>query len=504
MEIYKTRFVEIVSYFFILLFCYAAISKIIDFENFQIQIGQSPLLSAFAGTVSYGILILELFVSLLLIFDKSRIFGLYCSFTLMVLFTIYIYMILNYSENVPCSCGGILEKMGWRSHLVFNVITVFLSSIAILINDNTKKRQLFKSVLLQFLLVILSAVTLIIVHRKSEYSVRKENNFTRIFLQHAISEESRFDLKYNTFYFSGITNDSIYLGNYTTPFSIISLNNKLDIMKEKQVVLDHYDFNFKRVKILINVPYYYMYDGSIPIIYKGILGQSNLSIYSNSQAYFSQLVNIDQNTFAFSTYHAPLKIQSLGLLFPKEEKHLELKPDLLKKFTDGVFDTDGQLHYDCDNQRLVYVHNYKNQFLVLDKKLNIIGDYKTIDTISRPQIEVGQLSDGRRKMKKPPLKVNLSSTASYGLLFNESNLMGKHENQKRWEKSAIVDVYSTTEQNYIGSFYIPKTKETDHIQFEIRGDYLFVLVGNEIVKYRFAENISQHFRKGEAENLTKE
>ncbi len=34
-----------VAYFYILLYCYAAISKILDFENFQIQLAQSPLIS---------------------------------------------------------------------------------------------------------------------------------------------------------------------------------------------------------------------------------------------------------------------------------------------------------------------------------------------------------------------------------------------------------------------------------------------------------------------------
>lgn len=72
MDTIKTRFVEIVSYFFILLFCYASISKIIDFENFQIQIAQSPLLSAFSNIISYGILILELTVSVLLIAQRTR------------------------------------------------------------------------------------------------------------------------------------------------------------------------------------------------------------------------------------------------------------------------------------------------------------------------------------------------------------------------------------------------------------------------------------------------
>lgn len=132
MQTIKTRFVEFTSYFFILLFCYASVSKIMDFENFQVQIAQSPIFSSVAGLISYGVLIVELLVCILLIIERTRIIGLYSSFFLMVSFTIYIYVILNYSENVPCSCGGILEKMGWRTHLIFNFATVLISSCAIL------------------------------------------------------------------------------------------------------------------------------------------------------------------------------------------------------------------------------------------------------------------------------------------------------------------------------------------------------------------------------------
>jgi len=62
----------IISYLFILLFVYAAVSKIIDFQNFQAQLGQSPLLSAFASWVSWLVLILELGIVVLLIFPKLR------------------------------------------------------------------------------------------------------------------------------------------------------------------------------------------------------------------------------------------------------------------------------------------------------------------------------------------------------------------------------------------------------------------------------------------------
>ena len=130
----KTRFVEIVSYFFILLFCYASISKIMDFENFQIQISESPLLSAYAGFLPFAIIILELIIAGLLCYRKTRNVGLIGSFVLMLIFTGYIFHIIQTSENLPCSCGGILEKMSWTQHLIFNIGCVLLAAIALAMN----------------------------------------------------------------------------------------------------------------------------------------------------------------------------------------------------------------------------------------------------------------------------------------------------------------------------------------------------------------------------------
>jgi hypothetical protein len=32
---------------------------------------------------------------------------------------------------LPCSCGGAISRMGWREHIVFNVVFVGLTVLAI-------------------------------------------------------------------------------------------------------------------------------------------------------------------------------------------------------------------------------------------------------------------------------------------------------------------------------------------------------------------------------------
>ncbi|MCT4137559.1 hypothetical protein HZP64_09825 [Elizabethkingia anophelis] len=134
-------FVNIISYFFVLLFVYAAISKLMDFEAFQVQLAQSPLLSAYANFISLAVIIIELIIAVLLCINRTRLLGLYASFGLMIAFTVYIYLILNYSDFVPCSCGGILEKLGWTEHLFFNIGCIVLAAIAIFILKNPAKTE---------------------------------------------------------------------------------------------------------------------------------------------------------------------------------------------------------------------------------------------------------------------------------------------------------------------------------------------------------------------------
>ena len=134
MKTKKTGITTFISIFFILLFCYAAISKIMDFEKFQIQMTESPLLSAFAGFLPYVLIISEFIIAELLCYRITQNAGLLASFILMLFFTGYIALMLFTSEILPCSCGGILEKMTWTEHLYFNIGCAVLAILALVYN----------------------------------------------------------------------------------------------------------------------------------------------------------------------------------------------------------------------------------------------------------------------------------------------------------------------------------------------------------------------------------
>lgn len=127
-------FVVFSIYFHVLLFTYAAVSKLLDFENFQIQMKDSPLLSPFSEFLPLFIIAVELFLVGLLCYQKTQNIGLLGSFILMLIFTVYIGIMLVTSENLPCSCGGILEKMTWTQHFYFNIGCTILIAFALVLN----------------------------------------------------------------------------------------------------------------------------------------------------------------------------------------------------------------------------------------------------------------------------------------------------------------------------------------------------------------------------------
>ena len=126
---------RIASTLYIILFVYAASSKFFEFDEFRIQLGQSPIITAYADWVAWGIPLLELIIVLLFIIPRFVLLAFYASFSLMVMFTTYIVLVLNFSDFIPCSCGGVLEDLGWTEHIVFNLVFVAIAVAGIALSS---------------------------------------------------------------------------------------------------------------------------------------------------------------------------------------------------------------------------------------------------------------------------------------------------------------------------------------------------------------------------------
>jgi len=137
----RTTIVEIICALFIILFIYTGINKMMDYHNTKLQMQRSPFINNMAGFIAATLPTGELLLAALLIIKRTRLIGLYISLFLMTLFTGYIWTMLTYSYDLPCSCGGIISKMTWHDHLIFNIGFTLFSILAIAMQSAIIQRQ---------------------------------------------------------------------------------------------------------------------------------------------------------------------------------------------------------------------------------------------------------------------------------------------------------------------------------------------------------------------------
>lgn len=140
LEQYTKAIPFIISMLFIVVFIFAGSSKLIDYYQFQQQLEQSDILKGYAGTLSWIVPTIEIVISLFLLIPRFRIFALYACLGLMIMFTIYITLMLHFSETIPCSCGGVISTLGWRGHLYLNLCLALLAFIGIFTSIGLQKR----------------------------------------------------------------------------------------------------------------------------------------------------------------------------------------------------------------------------------------------------------------------------------------------------------------------------------------------------------------------------
>lgn len=485
----KSVIIELTCLLYVLLFVYAAVSKLLDFENFQVQLGQSPLLSAFAGWVSYGVPIAELFIALLLIVPRFRIVGLFAAFGIMVMFTAYIIIILNFSSFVPCSCGGILEKMGWGEHLVFNSIFVLLALIGILLitsSNALENKRKNKSLFITILTVFICSIGLVaFLFVASEDIIHHRNNFVRRFPHHPVLLRHEYDLQQPSYYIAGVDRGSIYLGNSVAPLAITVIDTALGKKQSFRIKLPTNSFSFRSVRVTVKPPYFYLSEGTVPVLFRGNISDWKAAVWMDGNAYFTHALPIDDKKMVIRAISSTTGENVLGMLLKTDKIEVKLKDNLLVKQLDGIYDTDGMLLYNSQLHKVIYTYYYRNEFLVADSLLNLNYVGHTIDTTSHAKIKVTYIKSHKlSKLSSPPHVVN-KNTATYGkYLFVNATLMGKYEPEEMWDVASIIDVYDIESRTYQFSFYVSDIDHKKMTDFEVSNGVLVGITGNNLFTYQ--------------------
>ena len=105
-----------------------------------------PLIKTLAPILGWFIPVIEILIAFGLaagFFDDTiKINALYSSIMLLIIFEIYIGSMLLSGSHLPCTCGGIISKMGWQQHMLFNAFFIVTGIMSIRF---LKKKQLFKN-----------------------------------------------------------------------------------------------------------------------------------------------------------------------------------------------------------------------------------------------------------------------------------------------------------------------------------------------------------------------
>lgn len=124
----------------VLLFAYAAVSKLLAYEDFRRQMLNQVFSRGINLTIYYALAPLELATALLLSFPRTLRGGLWLALMLLTAFTGYVALVMVHLwHRVPCSCGGILGKLKWGPHLALNIFFLAITLISIYLERKERR-----------------------------------------------------------------------------------------------------------------------------------------------------------------------------------------------------------------------------------------------------------------------------------------------------------------------------------------------------------------------------
>lgn len=308
--------------------------------------------------------------------------------------------------------------------------------------------------------------------------------FNRINNSSPLIREWEFDLGYNSYYVAGNSDDDLFLANAVVPTHMV-------VFQKSKADTQHLGFRLdssvhamsRRNKIIVRPPYFFVLDGKIPFIMRGRLGDWQARRFMYDSTIFFDAVPIGESSAALRGISAMNHQNVLAL--ETNSSHLQVHPELLTRQVDGLFCTEGMLHYSPELSMIVYVYRYRNQILCMDTTLNLISTFTTIDSISHAKVTVGNIKSENSVVRSGiPVTVNARSRVDGHLLYVQSEVLSKTEPASTSLNSCIIDVYDLSKKSYLGSFYLPKYNNLKTSDYYVYQNKFVAVYGRYIALYR--------------------
>jgi hypothetical protein len=318
---------------------------------------------------------------------------------------------------------------------------------------------------------------------------KTEYDFVRTSFQSLNKPEMYWDIGSSTHYIAGKIANKIFLGDNAAPrrITIIETSTPHSIKEETLKVSEGL---IKASSIMIDSSVFTVIDLMSYHVYKGSIFNWEATPFMTDGAFFAEVVPIQDNTIIVRTFRDTVREYVLARK-TKSSPLTEYETTILEKQIDGLFCTDGMLHFNKETNQVVYVYYYRNQFLTMDTSLNLLYQGTTIDPIAKARIKVARLNDGSVTLASPPYLVNNRSDTSGEYLFIHSKIKSKNEDRRYFEKTSVIDIYHLDNGSYIQSFYIPEFRGFKIKEFKVFDSTLVAIQGHFLVTYNLP-GLSSH------------
>lgn len=300
-------------------------------------------------------------------------------------------------------------------------------------------------------------------------------DFYRVFPTHPVIplDKAIVEAQYN--YFAGAADTAIVLGSTRDPLNLMRLSDsELDTTSSTISLGPFGPITFTSIVVKVDSTNFYLLDGSQPFVFHGSTSDWTVTESMMKGLFFKDVIPLGNASFAISA----VNVSAYENVLAKKigDRSPAYNGGLLQKQVDGIFCTDGMLHYSEHLNELIYLYYYRNQYIIADTNLVLKSRHNTIDTFSHAQIKSTVLSYKTQKsfqLAAPPMSVNRRSYCYKHWFFVISNVEALNEIKDLFNNSSVVDVYDLNMNAYAFSFYLPdEGDKLKHIL--VRKEKLFV------------------------------
>lgn len=313
------------------------------------------------------------------------------------------------------------------------------------------------------------------------------NEFERHYKVAKLSPIDTIDLIYNSFYIAGSGKTNVYLGNTVSQLYIL----KYDLSKQDS---QHFSIksslarNLKSAHVSIDSPLFYLQDILLSKMIQGVLNDTTKDKIIENKIFFADAISISNSSNIIRTFKNNAKEYVLAKSFKNDNKIIK-NNNILKKQLDGLFCTDGMLHYSQEYSTLLYLYFYRNEFIQIDTNLSVIKRCNTIDSNYHAKIQISKITSSKSiTMSAPPFIVNKRSKVNKDKLYVLSPLLSKNEPFEAFIHASTIDVYNFTKCSYDYSLQIPDYLNKKITDFEIKKDKAIILFEHYLLIFNINDN----------------